>query len=93
MFAHLSFPTIFHRMSDRAKILRLARSLVRQNASRAKPELDLAREINDLNLQTIPPALWDELDALLDHNPPLGVALGVASHARHVLCHNPCRLV
>lgn len=82
-------------MSDRANILRLARKLARASARRhnahlknPSQELDLAREIETLNLRTIPPALWNELDALLDHNPSFGLALARVLYAIANRTHN-----
>ncbi|MBI4674685.1 MAG: hypothetical protein HY741_23825 [Chloroflexi bacterium] len=82
-------------MNQRSAILRLARKLARQNVRRydARPtrpsqELDLAGEIENLHVRAIPPALWNELDALLDHNPSLGSAFARVLHAIVIHAHD-----
>jgi len=67
-------------MSTRAAILRLARKLQRQR-HRAPKKSDLAAIIRRENLYDIPPALWDELNLHLDHNPAFGLALAEVFHA------------
>ncbi len=69
-------------MNSLTAIRALARAHTRRNTLEkpARANAEFARAVKQANLSEIPPALWNEIDAQLDHKPAFGLALARVAH-------------